>query len=1087
MPNPKDNVPSLQNPWIDLATNTAIIVYVYAFLEWLFFATKPSFLTTLEPLEKVSLVPLSTAPFLVLSLAAILLCFAASFASGRDNWKRLCLRIACLGPAIILGTLLFILIDNFCYTVVGFGVQTVVGQERSLVLLLYGGLLFLCFRWLVGLTARRADRKEVLKQGWAARAWKMVLASLLLAVTGLALVAEGLGRWRGVTSPQGQEASRKPNIILIGADGVKASHLSAYAYSRLTSPRLASFGQDSIVFENAFVNSAHTGSSLASILSGKLPTTTKLIYPPDILQGTDSHQHLPGLLRQIGYQGLMVSMRHYADPYDLNIRGGFNFANSRSMGQVPTRVAAFIGFSAAYFVEVMVDRVTSRLFHLVGYRAMSDAYAEVTRPSESPTLRDEKRVEEFLGLISAVEEPFLAQVHLFGTHGPRFRPRQKQFSKEIEQNRDWMIDPYDDAIRDFDLYFGEILDSLKERDLYDQSMIIVYSDHGLGFRTYERVPLLIRLPTGAPGRVSRNVQNLDIAPTILDYLGVDIPDWMEGQSLLSSEEYSPGPIFSVRRKQQVVQVGKRWQMDSSLLEPPFYSLGILSMVQCHQYFTLSLDSWRILRGDVEGHSQPCDKTLATAAARELLLSHLSSAGYLDNPPDAQGRMPFLFRPAHLIDILDWGPQVADQGAGFNIQPNGVSEFWIKTDGRANGVKVFLDEQELSTLTSEGLVTAAVHPEVVSQLTKEAGIHRLTLAQPQARRMRDIGFFIVQGDEHFQVDGLPEIVFEPRLFTDDVLRSVGDWGPQSTEVGNPFNVQPNGNSAMWIKGEGDESELTVYLDTSRLTSSVESELVTAQIEDPGMLAEVRTYKVYLVDLQNRLKQLVGEFEVQKTPEVEPDPLEGLQFDQLTEGKLCEIIDWGPQSTIQGVPFNPQPDGSSAFWIRVQTEDDDLTVFLDGAPLRTSVAPGFISAAIDAETVGALPQGMHRLMLVSPSKRLRQAVADFAVLGKLSTDLSSFSHGLLCEISKWGPQTALPGLPFNLQPDGQSAFWIETGAESCQVVVFLESLQLDTSLRTGLISAAVPANLDQLKSPGSLNLYLVNLENHQKQLVGRLEIR
>ena len=90
-----------------------------------------------------------------------------------------------------------------------------------------------------------------------------------------------------------------------------------------------------------------------------------------------------------------------------------------------------------------------------------------------------------------------------------------------------MVDYYDDAILSFDQYAGEVIDSLKASGEYDNTILIINSDHAMQYRMEERIPLIIHFPgDDHAGRISQNVQNLDIAPTILDYLGMAEPAWM---------------------------------------------------------------------------------------------------------------------------------------------------------------------------------------------------------------------------------------------------------------------------------------------------------------------------------------------------------------------------------------------------------------------------------------------------------------------------------------------------------------------------------------------------------------------------------
>jgi arylsulfatase A-like enzyme len=102
-----------------------------------------------------------------------------------------------------------------------------------------------------------------------------------------------------------------------------------------------------------------------------------------------------------------------------------------------------------------------------------------------------------------------------------------------------------------DRWLGKVLDKLKELELYDDSLIMFLSDHGqpLGngkhghgiirkcrpwpYEELIHIPLIVRCPGITPGRNSSFVQTVDVAPTILDFLGTtDGTETMQGRSLL---------------------------------------------------------------------------------------------------------------------------------------------------------------------------------------------------------------------------------------------------------------------------------------------------------------------------------------------------------------------------------------------------------------------------------------------------------------------------------------------------------------------------------------------------------------------------
>ena len=109
-----------------------------------------------------------------------------------------------------------------------------------------------------------------------------------------------------------------------------------------------------------------------------------------------------------------------------------------------------------------------------------------------------------------------------GEPSPGLTPGDLQYLKDL----------YDEEIAYFDSQLAELLGSLRAAGLLDDSLMILTADHGEEFLehgdikhcrnlfdTSAHVPLLVRIPGVAGKTVSRPVQNLDLVPTVLDYLG----------------------------------------------------------------------------------------------------------------------------------------------------------------------------------------------------------------------------------------------------------------------------------------------------------------------------------------------------------------------------------------------------------------------------------------------------------------------------------------------------------------------------------------------------------------------------------------
>jgi arylsulfatase A-like enzyme len=174
----------------------------------------------------------------------------------------------------------------------------------------------------------------------------------------------------------------------------------------------------------------------------------------------------------------------------------------------------------------------------------------------------------------------------------------------------------------------EIVTRLRQQGTFDRTLIIIYSDHTQGFRTDRPLPLLVRLPGALrQGRKGETVQSIDIAPTILDVLGLRSPRWMTGQSLLRRVP----PCRAVFGAMAVARyrVGQRGDVTQPV--PPFFSLGVLSLVQGRQWYFLQLDQPApVLSGGVipvlPGAVADC-APLTAEEAKRLLGSHLRAGRY----------------------------------------------------------------------------------------------------------------------------------------------------------------------------------------------------------------------------------------------------------------------------------------------------------------------------------------------------------------------------------------------------------------------------------------------------------------------------
>jgi hypothetical protein len=581
----------------------------YACSEWLFFVTRPSALSALPLSTEIGVLTHAAVPMLLPVLTAQAVASALSLIA----FPRF--RPAALIPgAIVGGAMLLILLDNFTYTLFGFGVLTTEGVWR----VLYAGIV-------PALAVFAARRLWLWAAGIAAsRRWTGASLAVAIAMLLAPLALRPAAAVRDLAAPPPIAAgtsSQLPNIVIIGIDGVNATELSAYGYERDTTPFLAQLRDESLFFENAFANVGRTHGSLVALLTGRLPFSTHVTFPPTALAGEDAHRHLPGLLKPLGYTSLQLGMRHYADAEDANLLG-FDAANYRwqDLDEI-ARTSALD--EAAVFRRDVAERLDERVGHLFGWRPAVDVYAHVEGTKESPFWKDERRVETLQRYLPVAPEPFFVHTHLLDTHCCAYHPQSVVFA-----GPDRARDLLDSQLREADQNVRAIVETLRASGRLERTIVVITSDHTNGWTTKGRVPLLVRFPgRKITGRVRANVQSVDVVPTLLDYLDQPLPAWLDGISLLDEgARERPRPIFGVSEVEGRHTVGLRvTALDDA--GPPNFGAGSVTLISGSRWFELTLADGQLTSDEVAGHTNPDRNPTGAATAGGLLRRMLDRAGF----------------------------------------------------------------------------------------------------------------------------------------------------------------------------------------------------------------------------------------------------------------------------------------------------------------------------------------------------------------------------------------------------------------------------------------------------------------------------
>lgn len=178
-------------------------------------------------------------------------------------------------------------------------------------------------------------------------------------------------------------------------------------------------------------------------------------------------------------------------------------------------------------------------------------FGEVVYPSQQVKRYPKRRPLDEVAADVAIErlgqladERFLIWTHFFGPHSPHRPPRKS----------DTVLEGYDGEIEFVDRQVGRVLEALEHAGRAHDTIVIITGDHGESFKEHRfkyhgmelyeesmRVPILVRVPGEEPRVFEEEVGLIDVAPTILDYAGVPIPEAMQGFSLRRMVEDPDAP------------------------------------------------------------------------------------------------------------------------------------------------------------------------------------------------------------------------------------------------------------------------------------------------------------------------------------------------------------------------------------------------------------------------------------------------------------------------------------------------------------------------------------------------------------------
>lgn len=343
------------------------------------------------------------------------------------------------------------------------------------------------------------------------------------------------------------------NVLLITIDSLRYDRALGMDGAADRAPTLNRLAEEFVSFDQAIANGPNTPSSFPTILT----STNPLMYG-GYRYLDDARPFVSRTLKQAGFRTVGYHSNPHLGP-EKNYNHGFDTFNDGGERDTDAR-------SLKNFVDRHVDpdsilyKLLRRTYHLVTMTADTSAYAKAPAITAKAT---DWLTDDWDG-----ETPFFMWLHYMDVHypftppaeclerlgvDPPSRRRVAKLNGKMQEDTGSLSDQDVDDLRS--LYDGEmlflddsidrLLSDLERRAVLDETAVVVTADHGEAFGEHGRfghhpylydellhVPLVMRLPDVDSRRIDQQVSLIDLPPTLYDLVGVEVPEGVQGRSLV---------------------------------------------------------------------------------------------------------------------------------------------------------------------------------------------------------------------------------------------------------------------------------------------------------------------------------------------------------------------------------------------------------------------------------------------------------------------------------------------------------------------------------------------------------------------------
>ncbi len=397
-----------------------------------------------------------------------------------------------------------------------------------------------------GDSSAASGRRFALKALYGLFALVVLLSVALMAMVGNLPVEDEILTSRSGSEPGGPARGEGFNVVILMVDKLRRDHLGCYGYERATSPFIDEMARKGIKFNNALTQCSWTLPSVATVFTGRYPTVHGAMTKTDEMPS--SWITMAEAFRNNGYSTAAFVTNPYLKKI-YNLDQGFDTYDDEFLKRT------FLGLAienTPYLHVIFQSASYSKnlLKSLLGLPVQQSWLEEFDRWWSSKLNAENVNRRVLRWVKKNREHPFFLYVHYIDVHGPYYERRPFVKGESPEHNEEsnpqdesaryvnQQVNLYDGAIRYVDEQIKWLMQAFKEAGVYDNSLIILTSDHGEEFlehgglhhggTLYEEqleIPLLI-FPSGIV-RESREVDPpvglIDLFPTLNEWLSLGLP------------------------------------------------------------------------------------------------------------------------------------------------------------------------------------------------------------------------------------------------------------------------------------------------------------------------------------------------------------------------------------------------------------------------------------------------------------------------------------------------------------------------------------------------------------------------------------